>query len=381
MESDTMRSAPGLERSAQGDAIRLTARGAWTIDNVASLENAVSRELATASGTVVVDISDVSPIDTAGAWLIRRLCRELSEKGSAAELVGASANAQRLMDAVEIDENAEEPAKAERIGIVAVLETIGRSVAGIGPDLSDQAVVLGGVVRGLMRAVIQPERFRFTSVVFHLDRTGLQAVPIIFLMAFLIGGIIAQQSVFQLRFFGADVYVVDLVGILVLRELGVLLTAIMLAGRSGSAYTAEIGSMKMREEIDALQVIGLDPNEVLILPRIVALVIALPLLTFIADMAALMGGALVSFLYANISIESFILRLRDAVGLNTLLVGLIKAPFMGLIVGLIAAAEGLKVKGSAESLGRQTTSSVVKAIFTVIVADGFFAIFFAAIDY
>jgi phospholipid/cholesterol/gamma-HCH transport system permease protein len=218
-------------------------------------------------------------------------------------------------------------------------------------------------------------------VVFHLDRTGLQAVPIIFLMSFLIGGIIAQQSVFQLRYFGADVYVVDLVGILVLRELGVLLAAIMLAGRSGSAYTAEIGSMKMREEIDALQVIGLDPNEVLIMPRLLALVVALPLLTVIADMAALIGGAIVSFIYASISIESFILRLRDAVGLNTLLVGLIKAPFMGLIVGLIAAAEGLKVEGSAESLGRRTTASVVKAIFTVIVADGFFAMFFAAIDY
>jgi phospholipid/cholesterol/gamma-HCH transport system permease protein len=285
------------------------------------------------------------------------------------------------MDAVAVDEEIPEATAEKRIAVVVVLERIGRAVVGVGRDLADEAAILGAVVRGLLRAVARPGRFRITSVVSHIDRTGLQAVPIVFVMSVLIGGIIAQQSLFQLRFFGAEAYVVDLVGILVLRELGVLLTAIMLAGRSGSAYTAEIGSMKMREEIDALQVIGLDPNEVLIMPRLLALIIALPLLTFISDMAALMGGAIVAFVYGNMSIDTFILRLRDAVGLNTLLVGLIKAPFMGLIVGLIAAAEGLKVEGSAESLGQRTTASVVKAIFTVIVADGFFAMFFAAIDY
>jgi phospholipid/cholesterol/gamma-HCH transport system permease protein len=381
MESETIPAAAGLERSVATDAIRLTAHGAWTIDNVASLESAILANSGDIRGHVLVDLAEVRPIDTAGAWLIHRLCRELAQGGATVELVGASTSARRLMDAVEVGDEIPEPPPEKRITVMLMLEAIGRSTAGIGRDLVDQSVILGGVVRGLVRAIAQPSRFRMTSVVFHLDRTGLQAVPIIFLMSFLIGGIIAQQSVFQLRYFGADVYVVDLVGILVLRELGVLLTAIMLAGRSGSAYTAEIGSMKMREEIDALQVIGLDPNEVLIMPRLVALVIALPLLTFIADMAALIGGAIVSFAYANISFESFIIRLRDAVGLNTLMVGLIKAPFMGLIVGLIAASEGLKVQGSAESLGRQTTASVVKAIFTVIVADGFFAMFFAAIDY
>jgi phospholipid/cholesterol/gamma-HCH transport system permease protein len=381
MQSDTIRAAAGLDPRVTDGITRLTAYGAWTIDNVASLERALSHLVAATSGHVVVDLADVARMDTAGAWLIHKLDQQLSQKGSPVELVGVSANARRLMDAVDVgNETAEEPVKRQN-AIFVLLDTIGRAVTSVGRDLVDQAAILGGVVRGFLRSFVQPSRLRLTSVIFHLDRTGLQAVPIIFLMSFLIGGIIAQQSVFQLRFFGAEVYVVDLVGILVLRELGVLLTAIMLAGRSGSAYTAEIGSMKMREEIDALQVIGLDPNEVLIMPRLLALVIALPLLTFLADMAALIGGAVVSLLYANISIESFIVRLRDAVGLNTLLVGLIKAPFMGLIVGLIAAAEGMKVKGSAESLGRQTTASVVKAIFSVIVADGLFSIFFAAIDY
>jgi len=381
MESRVLRAGAGLERSGDGATTRLTAHGAWTIDNVASLETAISRASDGVRGHVVVDLANVAPIDTAGAWLLQKLHQGLSERGTTVELVGVSDNARRLMDAVEIDVGTTEGPKEESSLIVTILERIGEVVAGIGRDLSDEAIILGGVMRGLLRSFVQPSRFRFTSLIFHLDRTGLKAVPIIVLMSFLIGGIIAQQSIFQLRYFGADAYVVDLVGILVLRELGVLLTAIMLAGRSGSAYTAEIGSMKMREEIDALHVIGLDPNEVLIMPRLLALIIALPLLTFIADMAAVMGGAVVSFVYASMSIETFILRLRDAVGLNTLMVGLIKAPFMGLIVGLIAAAEGMKVEGSTESLGRRTTASVVKAIFTVIVADGFFAIFFAAIDY
>jgi phospholipid/cholesterol/gamma-HCH transport system permease protein len=381
MDLDTIGAEAGLDRGTAGGITRLTARGAWTIENVARLENDVDAATEEPSGRVVVDLSAVSPIDTAGAWLIHRLRAALGEAGAAVELVGASANARRLMEAVEVSGEQAPPVPPKQVTLMAMMEAIGRSTANIGQDLVDGAAILGGVTRGIVRSIAHPARFRFTSVVFHLDRTGLQAVPIIFLMSLLIGGIIAQQSAFQLRYFGADIYVVDLVGVLVLRELGVLLTAIMLAGRSGSAYTAEIGSMKMREEIDALKVIGLDPNEVLIMPRLIALVIALPILTFVADMAALIGGAIVSFTYANIPFETFIFRLRDAVDMSTLNVGLIKAPFMGLIVGVIAANEGLKVRGSAESLGRQTTASVVKAIFTVIVADGFFAIFFASIDY
>ncbi len=381
MISESLATEAGLDRATVGGITRLTAHGAWTIESVADLEKEVDAAGGEASGRVIIDLTGVGRIDTAGAWLIHRLAIDLGEAGATVELVGLSANAKRLMDAVQLGDDLPEPPPVRRMTPLAFLEAIGKSTYGVWQDLVDGAAILGGVTRGIVRATFQPKRFRFTSIVFHLDRTGLQAVPIIFLMSFLIGGIIAQQSAFQLRYFGADIYVVDLVGVLVLRELGVLLTAIMLAGRSGSAYTAEIGSMKMREEIDALKVIGLDPNEVLIMPRIIALVIALPILTFIADMAALIGGAVVSFAYTDIPFETFIIRLRDAVGMNTLAVGLIKAPFMGLVIGLIAASEGLKVEGSAESLGRQTTASVVKAIFTVIVADGFFAIFFASINY
>jgi phospholipid/cholesterol/gamma-HCH transport system permease protein len=215
--------------------------------------------------------------------------------------------------------------------------------------------------------------------VYHLYRVGWQAVPIIFLITFLIGGIIAQQGIFHFRKFGADAYVVDMVGILVLREIGVLIVSIMVAGRSGSAYTAELGSMKMREEIDALRTMGRDPVNILVLPRVIALVCALPILTFLGSMAALYGGGLVAWLYGGMSPDIFIARLREAVSVTHFEVGIIKAPFMALVIGTVACSEGFRVKGSAESLGLQTTTSVVKSIFLVIVLDGLFAVFFASI--
>ncbi len=370
-----------LNRTAEGDVTRLSARGAWVIDTAEALDPVADRAAREVSGRVVFDLSGVTHIDTAGAWLITRIATRLADKGAVVEMTGMSENAGRLIAAVEPAQHVviEEPPK--RFLLLQLLETLGRSTLNARNDLVQALGILGGVVRGLVRGIRHPSRFRFTSIVFHIDRAGLQAVPIIALISLLIGGIVAQQGVFQLSFFGAEDFVVDLVGILVLRELGVLLTAIMLAGRSGSAYTAEIGSMKMREELDALTVIGLDPVETLIMPRIIALVIALPLLTFLSDIFGLTGGALVAFIYGDMTFQRFILLLRDAVDMSTLMVGLIKAPFMGLIVGLIAANEGLNVEGSSESLGRRTTSSVVKAIFMVIVADGLFAIFFAAIDY
>jgi phospholipid/cholesterol/gamma-HCH transport system permease protein len=370
-----------LNRTVDGGVTRLTARGAWVIDTADSLDPVAARAAQGVSGRVLFDLSGVTHIDTAGAWLITRTVSRLAAGGASVEMTGVSDNARRLIAAVEPAQHIviEEP--PQRLLLVQLLEALGRSTVNARNDLVQALGILGGVVRGLFRAVRHPSRFRFTSIVFHIDRAGLQAVPIIALISLLIGGIVSQQGVFQLSFFGAEDFVVDLVGILVLRELGVLLTAIMLAGRSGSAYTAEIGSMKMREELDALTVIGLDPIETLIMPRILALVIALPLLTFISDIFGLTGGALVAFVYGDMTFQRFILLLRDAVDMSTLMVGLIKAPFMGLIVGLIAANEGLNVEGSSESLGRRTTSSVVKAIFMVIVADGLFAIFFAAIDY
>jgi phospholipid/cholesterol/gamma-HCH transport system permease protein len=262
---------------------------------------------------------------------------------------------------------------------LAALEAVGRATAGLVADVGDFLRMFGelGVVIG--RILLHPRRFRLTSAVYHLFRVGWQAVPIMVLITFLIGGIIAQQGFFHFRKFGADAYVVDMVAILVVREIGVLIVSIMSAGRSGSAYTAELGSMKMREEIDALRTMGFDPVEVLILPRIAALVCALPILAFLGSIAALYGGGLVAWFYGGMSPAVFLARLKEAVSVTHFEVGMIKAPFMALAIGVVACSEGLKVKGSAESLGLQTTTSVVKAIFLVIVLDGLFAMFFASI--
>ena len=243
------------------------------------------------------------------------------------------------------------PAAAKEQSRFAAVEAVGRATSSTGRDLFAFVTMLGALGDALLRVLRDPRRLRPTSLVYQLDRVGLQAVPIISLITVLIGGIIAQQGIFHFRRFGAGDYAVDLVGILVLREIGVLLVAIMVAGRSGSSYTAELGSMKMREEIDALRTMGLDPVEVLLLPRVVALVCALPALAFLGSLAALFGGGLAEWLYGGMSPAIFIARLKDAISITHFEVGIIKAPFMAVVIGVVACCEGLKVKGSAEFAG------------------------------
>jgi len=370
----TARSGPG--------GIELTAAGAWTVEHARNLDGLIDQTVhATPSGQPLsIDMNSVTALDTYGAWLIERLVRAREKGNGAAHVNGLPERYRALYDeirATERDGPAEPPRGASLVGYVTRL---GRATAGLVREFTDFAHMLGAIVMSLARAVANPRSFRFTPTMSHLDRVGWQAVPIMLLITFLIGAIIAQQGFFHFRKFGADAYVVDMVGILVLREIGVLIIAIMMAGRSGSAYTAELGSMKMREEIDALRTMGRDPVDVLILPRIVALVIALPILTFMGSMAALYGGGLVAWLYAGMSPAIYIERLREAISLTHFQVGMIKAPFMALVIGVVACAQGLAVKGSAESLGRETTASVVKSIFLVIVLDGLFAVFFASVD-
>jgi phospholipid/cholesterol/gamma-HCH transport system permease protein len=370
-----------LKSTMSDRRLALAAVGAWVAPHAGDLEALIDRASRTGREVEAVDIdaAAIDRLDTIGAWLLARLVRTFTEQGCDTRLLGLSEQRRRLLD--EIGRANLEPASrpARDHPIRAALVVVGRSVAGLGWDLLHFMQMLGELSAVLMRVLVRPRRFRFTSVVHHLDRVGWRAVPIMVLITFLIGSIIAQQGIFHFRRFGADLYVVDMVGILILREIGVLIVTIMVAGRSGSAYTAELGAMKMREEVDALRTMGIDPVEVLILPRILALVIAVPLLSFLGSMAALYGGGLVCWLYGGISPDNFLTRLKEAISLDTFEVGIIKAPFMALIIGIVACVEGLKVQGSAESLGSQTTASVVKSIFAVIVLDGLFAIFFASI--
>ena len=376
-----MSATPSLNATTHDGRFELLASGAWTAVHAGELEAAIGRvaDEAAKAGDVSIDMRDVAAFDTYGAWLLERLIRKRSGAGQQTGVVGLREEFQGLLQDVHTVNRKKEAPEVKRNGLISALGEFERGFTEQARGFLPFLDMLGAIGVAAARVLRRPRDFRFTSLVHQLDRVGWQATPIIVLITFLIGCIIAQQGFFHFRRFGAENYVVDMVGILILREIGVLLVTIMVAGRSGSSYTAELGSMKMREEIDALRTMGLDPVEVLILPRVLALIIAVPILTFLGSMAALYGGGLVAWLYDGMSPQIFIARLHEAITVTHFKVGIIKAPFMALVIGVVACAEGLQVKGSAESLGLQTTTSVVKSIFLVIVLDGLFAIFFASI--
>ncbi len=366
-----------------GGGERLVLSGSWRSTGLPTVLEPVEKIRTGFSGKQLeLDMRDVDHIDTAGAWLVKQMMVAAAANGAEVYTVGLSPAVEELLGAM--PEKLPEP-KSSGAGKTTLFERIFTPLGKTAYSFWDDSVmamnILGAAVRGAQLKFGRRSGLSPAAVVNQLDNMGVRAVPIILLMSFLIGAIIAQQGAFQLRYFGAEIFVVDLVGILQLREIGVLLTAIMIAGRSGSAITAEIGSMKMREEVDALLVMGLNPVGVLIFPRLVALAIALPLLTILANFASLFGAAVVALIYSGITFEVFLTRLHEAVAFSTVIAGMVKAPFMALIIGVVAAVEGLKVGGSAESLGKQVTASVVKSIFVVILMDGLFAMFYASIGF
>ncbi|HEV3042990.1 MAG TPA: MlaE family lipid ABC transporter permease subunit [Roseiarcus sp.] len=371
---------PSITSEKTGESVRLALAGGWTVEAGKAAERQAEDIIGAASGAkkATIDLGGIQQLDTAGAWLIDRAQARLTASGVAITYSRARPEHKILLEEAHY-RAFDAPARAHPPAALQILADVGESVSSAGADLIAGVSFLGRLVAAIAAVAINPRRLRLTPLIFHLEAFGFRSVPIIVLINFLVGAIVAQQGIYQLQRFGATVYSVDLIGILILRELGVLLTSIMIAGRSGSAITAEIGSMKMREEIDALKVMALDPISVLIVPRTLALILALPMLTFLADIAALFGGLLVAWTYGGISPETYLSRLQNAIDLSTFAIGLIKAPFMALAIALIASVEGFAVQGSAESLGRKVTDSVVKAIFIVIVIDGFFAMFFAAI--
>ena len=371
---------PLLSWTRRGDRLSATASGAWTAVNSEQLERLTDRLGHERAASVTLDVDRVEALDTFGAWLIARAVRQSGDDAERSVRLVAVPDRYRDLLAELQRANRRRPGPAAG-GVVAAW---GRALAGSASAMRDDALAIIAMLGALSLALFgrlasPPHPGRLRDAVHHFERASWRAFPIIALITFVVGAIIAQQGFFYFRKIGAEDYVVNLVGVLTLRELAALVVAIMAAGRSGSAFTAELGAMKMREEADALRTMGLDPVEVLALPRVVALVAGLPILTLLGAAAAIAGGAFVAWVDGGMSFVAFLSRLQNAVTLADFEVGLIKAPCMALVIGVVACAEGFRVKGSAVSLGVQTTSSVVKSIFLVIVLDGLFAIFFSSI--
>ncbi|KZD09999.1 ABC transporter permease [Oceanibaculum pacificum] len=349
--------------------------GDWTLDRAAALDRDLKR-LEPSAGAVRIDGGGLGQLDTAGAWLLVRLGRRLS--GDQAEPAFdnfAPAHAVLLERVGETErETPAPPAKGN--GIVDFVGRIGGGVVGAGQQGRQLIGFLGLATVTMGRVLRQPSRLRYTALVHQIEKTGLDALPIVGLLTFLIGVVLAYQGAEQLRTFGAEIFTVNLLGVSILRELGILITAIIVAGRSGSAFTAQIGTMKVNQEVDAMQTMGLDPIEVLVLPRMLALMVSLPLLTFFADIMGLAGGGVICLFLLDIPPDQYMRQLANATDISHFWVGMVKAPFFAAIIALVGCFEGLRVSGSAESVGRLTTQSVVESIFLVIIADAAFSILF-----
>jgi len=368
-----------LVASPEPDALVLRAEGDWLVATAAELDRRL-RALALPQGRrVTLDLAGVERLDTAGAWLLLRTEHDLAVRGNAVELRNLRASFTPLIHQVRGRGTAPPlphpvPAHHTLLGFVA---RIGEVTLRLAHRAYSILGFFGLVVMTLAGLVRHPRRLRLTATIVQMEHTGLNATPIVGLLSFLIGVVFAYQGADQLRRFGAEIYTVNLLGIAILRELGVLLTAIIVAGRSGSAFTAQIGTMQVNEEIDALRTLGLDPVEVLVMPRVLGLVVTLPLLAIYADFLGLLGGCLMSWATLGISIPTFIDQLHSAIGQWTFWVGVIKAPFFAAIIALVGCYEGFNVERSADSVGRLTTQSVVESIFIVIVADAAFSIMFS----
>tara|TARA_A100001037_G_scaffold262504_1_gene252161 strand:+ start:174 stop:1286 length:1113 start_codon:yes stop_codon:yes gene_type:complete len=361
-----------LDQGEQGSAV-LRLAGPYLLSTVGGVDR-VLRKLD--AQIAEVDLSDVTEIDTVGAWFACSLARDHS-----AEIVNASERAQRLIAAVGESENSTPLAAPRPPLFERATGTMGTKMFEAGRGVTSIVGFLGQIISGFGALARHPRRFRYRALVAQLESVGINALPIIGLMSFLIGIVIAQQGAAQLEYFGAEALTVNLVGRITLRELGVLMTAIMVAGRSGSAFAAQIGTMKLTEEIDAMRTIGISPIEALVIPRILACVFMMILLGFYASVMAVIGGAVISEIMLGIPFWTFLMRIQEVVPTYDVWVGMIKAPVFGLIIALSGCYQGMQVHGNSEEVGKRTTRAVVQAIFTVIVLDAFFAVFFTNVGW
>jgi phospholipid/cholesterol/gamma-HCH transport system permease protein len=363
---------------ARGTVTTARCTGTWTVRGIVELEHHLEALPWPRAGELAIDASDISALDTSGAWLLHRTARGLRAQGLAVRIEGLRPEFDALVQLIASRGVApEKEAPPARPGPLA---TVGRKAWADARNAAEFLAFIGETFTVLLRSLAQPRRIRWRAILHNMQIAGFDALPITGLLSFLMGIVIAYQGADQLQRFGANIFVADLVGIAMLRELSPLLTAIIVAGRSGSAYTAQIGTMKVTEEIDALRTVGVVPQELLVLPKMLALIVVLPLLTVYTDITGILGGMLMARTQLNLTFEVFLQRLDEAIVMSTYLTGLSKAPVFAMIIALVGCFRGFETAGSADSVGTQTTISVVQSIFLVIVTDALFSIVFNFLD-
>ena len=374
---------PPLEPAAltQPNPQHLTLSGSWTAMGLGTVANQLTAVRVAPDTPAVADAAAVIALDTSGAWVLQQLLLRLRSEGAAVTVQGLRPAFERLLAVVaqQITDRAQAPAPAPAAS-PTVLHRIGRSAA----DSFEQGLALlsfvGETALSFAGSVRHPARWRWRPILFNIRSAGFDALPIVGLLSFLLGVVVAYQGAAQLRQYGANIFVADLVGVSMLREFAPLITAIIIAGRSGSAYAAQIGTMAVTEEIDALRTLGIAPLELLVLPKVIALVIVMPLLTVFADVLGVFGGMLMARSQLDVGFPDFIDRFVKAVSMTTYLIGVAKAPVFAAIIATVGCFQGLRTRGGADSVGRQTTRAVVQSIFLVIVADALFSVAFSALD-
>ncbi|MCH4872453.1 ABC transporter permease [Pseudomonas sp. TMW22091] len=379
MELTTITATAGTAQlDTSSNPARLRLSGDWTLAHYTNLKQQTEQLAGQYDAQTSIDLDEVSNIDTAGASLLVELlgAERVSQLTETAQTLPAADRA-LLQTVYSSMRDFCVPVKTVQQNVITqLLCRIGSAVYKLWQDTLQLLGFIGLILQTLARNLLRPTQWRITPVVAHIEQIGLNAAPIVMLLTFMVGAVVAFLGATVLANFGAGIFTVDLVAFSFLREFGVLLTAILLAGRTASAFTAQIGSMKANEEIDAIRTLGLDPMDLLVLPRVLALLIVLPLLTFLAMMAGIIGGAVVCVVSLGISPDMFISMLHSDISVKNFLVGMVKAPFFAFLIAAVGCLEGFKVSGSAESVGEHTTSSVVQSIFIVIVLDAVAALFF-----
>ncbi|MBK3466871.1 MULTISPECIES: ABC transporter permease [Pseudomonas] len=377
MTSSSMTGSAQLDTSNTPARLRIS--GDWTLAHYTELKHLSETLRGQYDTDTPIDLNGLGALDTAGASLLVELLgsERLGKSAEHPDCTISSADRALLQTVYQSLTDFCVPIKEPEISVsVQLLTRIGRAVDTVWQDTLQLLGFVGLILETIARGLFRPKRWRITPMIAHIEQTGLDAAPIVALLTFLVGAVVAFLGATVLASFGASIFTVDLVGFAFLREFGVLLTAILMAGRTASAFTAQIGSMKANEEIDAIRTLGLDPMELLVVPRVLALLVALPLLTFLAMICGIIGGAVVCAVSLDISPAMFLSLLQSDIGVQHFLVGLVKAPIFAFLIAAIGCLEGFKVSGSAESVGAHTTSSVVQSIFVVIVLDAVAALFF-----